>query len=129
MVFVMGFNYDLGTRIKSRLKELGISAKQLAGDTDLPINTIGRIIRGEVDPGISKILLIASVLDVSLDWLVFGRSSQGGAERGGGAYPGARRPAAGFPGAACSIIQALPAQEQEKVYNILLILYGDTKAD
>jgi len=125
----MGYLQEIGRRVKERYRELGMTGKQLAQDIGVSQNTMSSIVKGENVPGIDKMLLIAQALNVSLDWLVFGHGTPDGAERGGGAYPGARRPAAGFPGAACSIIQALPAQEQEKVYNILLILYGDTKAD
>lgn len=125
----MGHLKDIGRRVKERYRELGLTGKQLAEDIGVSQNTISSIVKGEKAPGIDKMLLIAQALNVSLDWLVFGRGTPDGAERGGGAYPGARRPAAGYPGASCSIIKALPPQEQEKVYSILLILYGDTKAE
>jgi transcriptional regulator with XRE-family HTH domain len=44
----------------------GLSQEQLANDSDVPINQIGRIERGEINPSLSTLHSISSALGVSL---------------------------------------------------------------
>jgi transcriptional regulator with XRE-family HTH domain len=62
----------LGNRIKSLLDKAKISQKKLATDIGLPEKTIGRIIRGEVEPGVYKVKAVADYLNVDLTWLISG---------------------------------------------------------
>lgn len=67
-------NETLGDRIRQLLKKHKLTQKQLAEMVDLPVNTIGHIIRDETDPGLNKIRIIAHYLDEDLNWIITGMS-------------------------------------------------------
>lgn len=47
-----------------------LSQEELANDADIPINQIGRIERGEINPSLSTLNAIARALDMKLSKLV-----------------------------------------------------------
>jgi len=47
-----------------------LSQENLANDADIPINQIGRIERGEVNPSLSTLYTIANALGLSISELV-----------------------------------------------------------
>lgn len=68
------FMNELGDRIKSTIKDLKITQKQMAKDLGMRELTLGRIIRGEVEPGYIKVKQIADYLHVDLNWLITGKT-------------------------------------------------------
>ncbi len=52
-----------GIRLREIRLSLGISQEQLANDADIPISQVGRIERGETNPTISTIHVLASALN------------------------------------------------------------------
>ena len=63
---------DLGSRINILIKRKGITQKELAKSTGIPLRTLANIIKGQAEPGLYKICVIADYFDVSLDWLIHG---------------------------------------------------------
>ena len=63
-------------RLKKAIKQSGLSQKKISKLLNIPEITIGRITRGEVEPGIFKVAAIAQLLNVSLDWLITGIEPQ-----------------------------------------------------
>ncbi|MFM8913325.1 MAG: helix-turn-helix domain-containing protein, partial [Flammeovirgaceae bacterium] len=59
-----------GIHLKSIRTERGLSQEELANDADIPINQIGRIERGEVNPSLSTLYSIASALNLKLPELL-----------------------------------------------------------
>jgi transcriptional regulator with XRE-family HTH domain len=59
------FIKQVGQQIKKLRLSQGISQNQLAFESGLPINQIGRIERGEVNTSISHIFAIAEALGMS----------------------------------------------------------------
>jgi len=57
---------SLGERIRRLRNEKGISQEDLANDADIPLSQIGRIERGETNPTISSLYVIALALDIEL---------------------------------------------------------------
>jgi transcriptional regulator with XRE-family HTH domain len=57
---------QIGSRIRGLREQKGWLQKDLAKATRLPIRTIGRIERGEVDTRINTLARIAAVLGLSL---------------------------------------------------------------
>ena len=65
----------VGDRIKARKHELGITANDLCERSGVPLDTINNIVYGRTsDPRMESLAKIAQALDVSLDYLVFGKS-------------------------------------------------------
>lgn len=60
----------LGNRIRDLRKERNISQEELANEADIPLSQIGRIERGETNPTISTLYVLAMALDVDLKSLV-----------------------------------------------------------
>lgn len=60
----------LGERIQTLRKKRGISQLALADEADIPLSQIGRIERGENNPTISTLYVIATALEVDLKMLV-----------------------------------------------------------
>jgi len=60
----------LGKRIKSIREDQEISQAQLAFESGVRINQIGRIERGEINTGISTLLAISEALDIQITELV-----------------------------------------------------------
>lgn len=59
----------IGQRIRSLREEKGWLQRDLAKGADLPVRTIGRIERGEVDMRLSTLSKIAGALEVSIERL------------------------------------------------------------
>jgi transcriptional regulator with XRE-family HTH domain len=57
---------DFGTHLRAIRIKKGLSQEELANDADIPINQVGRIERGEVNPSLSTINSLAKALDVRL---------------------------------------------------------------
>ena len=64
----------VGERIKARKHELGITANDLYERSGVPLDTINNIVYGRTaDPRIESLAKIAQALDISLDFIVFGK--------------------------------------------------------
>lgn len=61
---------QFGKHLKSIRLEKGLSQEDLANDADIPINQIGRIERGEVNPSLSTLEAIAKAVDLKLHELL-----------------------------------------------------------
>ena len=60
----------IGERVrKLRLKQ-GLSQEDLANEADIPLSQIGRIERGETNPTVSTLYVLAQALEVELKSLV-----------------------------------------------------------
>ena len=57
---------QFGKSLKDMRTSRGLSQEELANDADIPINQIGRIERGEVNPSLSTLHSIASALNIRL---------------------------------------------------------------
>lgn len=57
---------NFGKHLKIVRMEKGLSQENLANDADIPINQIGRIERGEINPSLSTINSIAKALNIKL---------------------------------------------------------------
>lgn len=60
----------LGKRIKNLREEQGISQSQLAFESEIPRNQVGRIERGEINTSISTLFAISKALNISITELV-----------------------------------------------------------
>lgn len=56
----------LGKRIKELRKAQGLSQEDLSYEADIPLSQVGRIERGEINPTISTIAIIASALNIEI---------------------------------------------------------------
>jgi len=63
---------DFGRMLKKRREDFGLSQEQLANDADIPINQIGRIERGEINPTLSTLNSIAKAMKIKLASLLEG---------------------------------------------------------
>lgn len=66
----------LGRRLKDVLREKGFTQKELAANLEMPEATISNILKDKAEPGVFKIMLIASYLNIDLNWLITGRCFQ-----------------------------------------------------
>ena len=64
----------LGTRLRARRVELGLSLEELSGPGVSP-TLIGRVERGERNPSMQTLRFLAPRLDVSVSWLETGAES------------------------------------------------------
>lgn len=60
----------VGKRIRDTRKSLNMSQEDLANEADIPLSQIGRIERGETNPTISTLYVIANALNVDLKVLL-----------------------------------------------------------
>lgn len=60
----------VGQRIRSLRLAKELSQEELANEADIPLSQIGRIERGETNPTISSIYVIAEALDIDLKTLL-----------------------------------------------------------
>lgn len=60
----------LGKQIRELRNKQKYSQEDLANEADIPISQIGRIERGETNPTISTLFVIAMALDIDLKTLV-----------------------------------------------------------
>ncbi len=63
----------MGQRIRQRRRELRLTQERLAEYADISAAFVGHLERGEKTPSVETLARLAEVLDVSLDFLVFGR--------------------------------------------------------
>ena len=56
----------LGTELRRRREELGLSQESLAGKAGVHLNTVGRIERGTYNPTVLMLGAIASILSAEL---------------------------------------------------------------
>jgi transcriptional regulator with XRE-family HTH domain len=61
---------QFGIHLRKVRIENSLSQEQLANDADIPINQIGRIERGEVNPSLSTLEAIAKALNLKLPELL-----------------------------------------------------------
>jgi transcriptional regulator with XRE-family HTH domain len=57
---------NFGTHLRELRLKRGLSQEYLANDADIPINQVGRIERGEINPSLSTINSIAKALNIKL---------------------------------------------------------------
>jgi transcriptional regulator with XRE-family HTH domain len=60
----------IGNKIRDLRTQKGISQEDLANEADVPLSQIGRIERGENNPTVSTLYVIAKALNVELKNLV-----------------------------------------------------------
>lgn len=60
----------LGERIRECRIKIGFSQEELANEADIPLSQIGRIERGETNPTISSLFVIAQALNIDLKTLL-----------------------------------------------------------
>jgi transcriptional regulator with XRE-family HTH domain len=60
----------VGERIRQLRLELAISQEELANEADVPLSQIGRIERGETNPTVSTLYVIAEALKIDLKTLL-----------------------------------------------------------
>lgn len=63
---------QFGKHLKELREERGLSQEELANDADIPINQVGRIERGEINPSLSTLHSIAKALKIKLAQLMDG---------------------------------------------------------
>jgi transcriptional regulator with XRE-family HTH domain len=63
---------QFGKSLKKLREERGLSQEDLANDADIPINQIGRIERGEINPSLSTLYSISKALKLKLVELLEG---------------------------------------------------------
>lgn len=61
---------DFGNHLRAIRIKKGLSQEDLANDADIPINQVGRIERGEVNPSLSTMSSIAKALNLRLHELL-----------------------------------------------------------
>jgi len=61
-----------GRMLKKRREDSGLSQEELANDADIPINQIGRIERGEINPTLSTLSSVAKAMKIKLTDLLNG---------------------------------------------------------
>lgn len=60
------FLFQLGKRLRKIRVERGLSQEDLANDSDIPINQIGRIERAQINTTLLTIFKIAKALDIDI---------------------------------------------------------------
>lgn len=60
----------VGEQVRSIRLQLDLSQEELANEADIPLSQIGRIERGETNPTISTLFVIAEALKTDLKTLV-----------------------------------------------------------
>jgi transcriptional regulator with XRE-family HTH domain len=61
---------QFGKHLRKVRMENGLSQEDLANDSDIPINQVGRIERGEINPTLSTLASIAKALKLKLTELL-----------------------------------------------------------
>jgi transcriptional regulator with XRE-family HTH domain len=61
---------NIAANLQRIIEERGITQTQLAAQSDQPIMTINRLVRGQNEPRIALVARVAEALDVSVDRLV-----------------------------------------------------------
>ena len=60
------FLFQFGKRLRKIRIDKGLSQEDLANDSDIPINQIGRIERAEINTTLNTIYKIAKALDINI---------------------------------------------------------------
>jgi transcriptional regulator with XRE-family HTH domain len=71
------FLSEMGGRVNKKRKELRLSQEYLAEMADVSKQTISLIERGRQEAGAKNIAKLAKALDVSADWLLTGKRTDG----------------------------------------------------
>ncbi len=70
-------NYqEIGARIRRQREHIGMTQEQLGEACDLSASFVGHIERGSRKLSVESLYKLASVLDVSIDYLLFDRMTQ-----------------------------------------------------
>lgn len=70
-------NYtEIGNRIRKKRESVGLTQEQLGEACDLSPSFIGHIERGSRKLSVESLYKLSSVLDISADYLLFGRMTQ-----------------------------------------------------
>ncbi len=70
----MYIHEEMLNRIKEEMRILGVNIKELALKCDIPYRTLYKVISGETQaPSVNLIIKIAETLNVSADYLIFGK--------------------------------------------------------
>ena len=70
-------NYsEIGARIRRQREHIGLTQEQLGEACDLSSSFVGHIERGSRKLSVESLCKLAAVLDVSVDYLLFGRILQ-----------------------------------------------------
>ncbi len=63
----------LGSRMKLVRLHFGYTRSRMAGRLDVGTNTVSRYEQDRMTPGMTVLSILSRELDVSMDWLLFGR--------------------------------------------------------
>lgn len=70
-------HYDMLKRIKDEKKKQKLTNKELSEVTGIPLGTVNKILSGDSkDPQVSAIIKIAQALNVSADYVIFGKEAE-----------------------------------------------------
>lgn len=65
----------LGARLRERRREKKLTQEMLAERADISTSFVGHVERAEKTPSLETIANLCAALDVSMDWLVWGKQS------------------------------------------------------
>lgn len=100
----------LGTRIRQERININMTQEALAEKANISASFMGQIERGDRKLSLETLVNIAKVLDVSIDYLVYGkRKSSAETDR------------------LISLINESTVQETEMLYNVAKVLFKDKK--
>lgn len=68
-------NSSIGTRIKQRRKELGLTQVQIKQATGISSGNMSEIENGNKLPSTPALISLSTILDCSIDWILKGKSS------------------------------------------------------
>ena len=64
------------SRIKAAKKDAGLTNEELAAKSGVPIGTLRKLLAGATtEPKLPALMAIATALDVSVDWLIYGTAA------------------------------------------------------
>lgn len=64
------------SRIKAAKKDAGLTNDELAAKSGVPIGTLRKLLAGATtEPKLPALMAIATALDVSVDWLIYGTAA------------------------------------------------------
>lgn len=64
------------SRIKAAKKDAGLTNDELAAKSGVPIGTLRKLLSGATtEPKLPALMAIATALDVSVDWLIYGTAA------------------------------------------------------
>lgn len=75
--------YEFGVRLRTRMKECDVNENLLAEWMDVSIYTVrkwmyegGSVDKGYYYPTVNKLMRLCEILQVSADWLLFGKGNE-----------------------------------------------------